>query len=306
MHCRIALARLLGCVWAASVGLGGCTRFSPDHEVRGDQYLLAGRLDDALAEYRVALRQDPENPELLVKLIEGYFRRDEVAWPYVSRLVALGPERAGPVLEALLDRARRKRERGAKSEALETVRRLAQIVPGFDLGELALDLAESLKESGDQRDAVRYYLMGMTDGSSGWPREWAALQLGEVYEGLEEPFRALRFYRLAMQGGTREMRSTARWGAGRVAYQLAESGWKAGDAGSALGYIEEVLAFGQPPFLMDEAWFLRGEILAEQGQTREALTAFEQVLSLNPSGQGRIVEEARSWIRDLRFRERRP
>ena len=62
-----------------------------------------------------------------------------------------------------------------------------------------------------------------------------------------------------------------------------------------------LIDLGVPENLLDEAWFLRGDILYALGRNDEALVAYQRVLDLNPTRSGQLVDRATRQIDIIRF-----
>ncbi|UCC82281.1 MAG: tetratricopeptide repeat protein [Gemmatimonadota bacterium] len=275
-----------------------------DHLALGDRLLGAGRAEDAMAEYQVALRQRGDQPEVLLRLAHGYSHLDRLdeTNDYYSRLLAVDSSYVDQAVADYLAMARRAlvgndRARFARAlEQLETVR------PGAVPDELALPFARYYYELGEHTSALPLYLAALAVQPE-VVEPTVDYELGRIYYELNECGRALDHFRAFL--ATRpsgEVRRDSRWHAGQCAFRLAQKDRLAGRPTEALAGFEEVIGLGAPQTLLDDAWFERGEILFSLGEYDEAVRSYQRVLELNPSRVGRKVRQAEDRIRSIRYR----
>jgi hypothetical protein len=69
----------------------------------------------------------------------------------------------------------------------------------------------------------------------------------------------------------------------------------------ALLLVDRTLEVGEPRNILQQVWFLKGEILSEMGDCETAVAAYRQVRQSDPSGTGQIVRNAERRIDEIRF-----
>lgn len=274
-----------------------------DHLARGDRLLGAGRLEAAMAEYQVALRQRENSPEALLRLAHGYAHLDRLdeSSQYYSRLLAMDSSHADQAISDYLAIAQRALERNDRAGMARALEQLEAVKPGGVPSELALPFARYYYELSEYARALPYY-QAVVASDPNAIEPVVRYELARSYDELGECPRALINYELYLENRRRgEHRSEASWHAGQCAYRLAQTEREAGRPERALERFEQVIELGAPQTLLDDAWFERGEILFGLGQFDEALRSYERVLELNPSRTGRRVRQAEKRIRDIRY-----
>ena len=97
----------------------------------------------------------------------------------------------------------------------------------------------------------------------------------------------------------------AHWHRGNCCYPLAKDLFEKEELEQALYYTDEIIASGQPQHYLDDAHFLRGEIMMRRENLEEARGAFRQVLRLNRYYyKERIADLARQRILEIDMRKR--
>lgn len=103
------------------------------------------------------------------------------------------------------------------------------------------------------------------------------------------------------EGGTEPNRDLL-YEEGKIAYLLAEKSLRAGDEERALQLLGRTIELGQPGILLDDAYFLTGEIYFGWEEYERALRSYKAVLRVDPYRKGGIVQKARERIRQVRVR----
>ncbi|UCF21391.1 MAG: tetratricopeptide repeat protein [Gemmatimonadota bacterium] len=275
-----------------------------DHLAWGDRHLGAGRTQEALAEYQLALRQRGDDPDVLLRLAHGYAlldRLDETG-QYYARLLSLDSlavDQAVADFLAMAKRALSEDDRARFARALEQVEAMR---PGGVPDELALPFARYYYELDEYARALPLYIAVVAAEPDSVAAE-VRYELGRVYYELGECVQALSNFEVFLESRpSGEQRDDAKWHAGHCAYRLAEENLLAGRPSEALAGFERVIELGSPQALLDDAWFERGEVLFGVGEFGEALRSYERVLDLNPSRTGRKVRLAEERIRTIRYR----
>jgi tetratricopeptide (TPR) repeat protein len=275
-----------------------------DHLALGDRLFGAGRADDAMAEYQVALRQRGDQPEILLRLAHGYSELDRLdeTNDYYSRLLALDSSYVDQAIADYLAMAMRALDGDDTARFARALEQLETVQPGSVPDELALPFGRYYYELGEYASALPLYLAALAvQPDSVEPQ--VDYELGRIYYELDECGQALEYYRAFLASRpSGEARRDSRWHAGQCAFQVAQKDRLAGRPTEALAGFQEVIDFGAPQTLLDDAWFEKGEILFSLGEFDEAVGAYQQVLDLNPSRVGRKVRQAEDRIRSIRYR----
>lgn len=284
--------------------LAACTDPEPAI-VRGDRLWADSNYTDALAEYRLALRQGGEDEDIMVRVAHAYARTGQLdrAREVYGRLLEWAPEYTDQAVFDYLTLAERARARGDRFGMAGGVEAALELRPELDVGPMATRLARYHADMGNAARALEFYQRALVTAS---PDSVPGLlfEIALIHEGQGDCRVAVGYFTAYRQRVSRGRRAEeAQWHAGNCAYELAKQAHRAGNLTEALEHLSLVIELGQPVNIQDQAWFDRGEIYYALGRFDEALDSYHQVLELNKTrGGGLIVERAQSRIDDIRFR----
>lgn len=272
---------------------------------RGDVAFAADSLDEALAEYRLALRQGSRDADVLARAAHTFAELgqvDEAADLY--RQAADADPRWGDQAAAdLMHLARRAawgRERFRMATAVQEALRFR---PGIGLGDLALPLARHHFQNGEYSRALPLYQRALMRADT-VPE--ILFEIGQAYEEIGDCRRALGHYEAFYEAAPRSQRDAALLYIGSCALSVARElhegpAVSTEDMEEARTLVGRYLEVGEPRSLQGEAYFLLGEIHAALGECSEAQDAFAQVLRLESVGGGALMTRARERFDLLRF-----
>ncbi len=83
---------------------------------------------------------------------------------------------------------------------------------------------------------------------------------------------------------------------GKVSYSLAKDFFSKNHFDSALAYCESIIQIKSPKMLLDDTYFLMGEIYSEEGCYRDALKCYKEVVKLDKFENSDIASIARKKI----------
>lgn len=269
--------------------LGGCSPRASDRSAvrRGDEAFAMGNYDEALAEYRLAVRQGTDDPEVTARVAHTYTilnRVDDAATYYldaVTRDSSLVDQAVADLMH-VAQRALSTGDRFAMATAVENALRLR---PGVGVGEMALPLARHYYRNGQHGRALPFYEKAMAEASDSLPD--VVFEVGVAHDEIGDCEHALVFFERF-----REMSRPWEWGEvnwyiGRCAFELAGrlregTGSSSGERAEArleeaLQLVDRTIEVGEPRNIQAQAWFEKGEILADLGRCEEAMDAYAQV-----------------------------
>lgn len=268
---------------------------------RGDAAWARGEFEDALAEYRLALRAS-EDPEGLMRVAHAYVQlgRSDDAQPYYRRAVEADPDLKNQAISDLVVLARKADARGDRYGLASSLEFALELEPGIGIGSLALPLAQYYAEGGEFERALPLF----QTAAAAMPADEASriyFDMGQAYEELGQCGRALTFFEQARTGASRNRRAEISWHLGNCSFQLALDLRTSGRDDEALRYITRVISIGEPRNLQPQAHFEHGEILASRGECTEAVAAFGRAIAESGRGGGPLVPRAEQRIDEIRF-----
>lgn len=272
--------------------------------VRGDRLWADSNYTNALAEYRLALRQSGDDEDVLLRVAHAFAKTGQLdrAREAYDQLLLRAPEYRDQAILDYLELADRARERGDRFGLAGGIEAALALRPELDVGEYAPQLARYYAEMGNARRSLEFYQRALASASAD-STPALLFEIGLSLEGQGNCRAAIGYFMAYRQRVPRGRRTTeATWHAGNCAYELARQSHRAGNLTEALEQLALVTELGQPENIQDQAWFDRGEILYALGRFDEALEAYQRVIDLNRTrGGGQIVERARQRIDDIRF-----
>lgn len=300
------MRRRLAGLLALSLGLpllAGCDNPEPAL-ARGDRLWAEGNYQNALAEYRLALRQGGEgDDEVQLRVAHAYATLGQLerAKEFYGRLLVRSPSYTDQAVYDYLELARPGRERGDRFAVAGGVEAALELRPDLPLGDLALILARYYADLGETRRAVEFYQRALASTPTD-STPTLLYELGQVHVAQGNCGAALGYFLAYRQRAPRgARRGEASWHAGNCAYELAKQAHQSGALTDALERLSLVLELGEPVTVQDQAWFDRGEILYALGRFDEAVEAYGKVLELNRARRGVLAERAQQRLDEIRF-----
>jgi len=299
LRAGLAAAALAGTVLAA-----GCADEAGASLARGDRLVGTGDLSAAIAEYRLARRQQGDAPEVLLRLAHAYAQRGEVSTTaeLYARLLEQDSTYRHQAAADLVGVARKGLERGGPdrmARALEPVLELGS--PSLVPRDLRLELARHYSDRQEFTRALPLYLSVIQEDPDVSPG--VRYGLARAYEELGGCREALPHFDAYLQAMEETETDTGgvRWHYGSCLYEVARSDRERGRTGDALERVERLIDLGRPRTLMDRAQYLRGEMLLAQGRDQEALEAYREVLRLNPTLSDPLARSAEEKVRQIQY-----
>jgi tetratricopeptide (TPR) repeat protein len=270
--------------------------------VRGDRFWADSNFSDALAEYRLAMGQQP-TPQNKARVAHAYIETGqfERAREIYDELIAQRSDYADQAIFDYVRVARRAAARSDRYSMASAVDAATRLRPGLPLDDLALPLARYYASTGDPPRALDFYERALSVAPADSVPA-LLFEIAQMHESQGNCAEATGFFRAFLSRTRRHPRTgEAQWHIGNCAWTLGRRAQQDGNQIRALDYLNTVIALGVPENLVDDAWFERGEILIQLGNRDEAMSAFLRVLELNRTGNNQLVDRARRRIDQLRF-----
>ena len=290
---------------AALALLAACSpRASEQNAVRrGDEAFAQGIFEEALAEYRLALRQGADDPEITARVAHTYalLGRVDDAASFYAEAVAREPaliDQAVSDMMRLADDAHASGDRFAMATAVEAA---LELRPGIGVGGMGLPLAEHYYSNGEFGRALPFYQLALAGARDSLPE--IVFQVGRAYSEIGDCDRALLFFERFRQMVRAAQRGEVDWYIGTCAFDMARE-LRGGTLAPAqleraLELVNRAVEVGEPRNIQAQAWFDKGEILAELGRCQEAMEAYAQVRYADQAGS--LVDRAQSRFDEIRF-----
>lgn len=298
---KLVLALAVGCVTA----LGACSTADEESAVqRGDVAFAVGRLEDALAEYRLAVRQGADDASIHARVAHTYARlgRVDLAAQSYQNAVQLDPAMADQALSDLVRMARDAQLSGDRFAMATAVESALDLEPAVGVGDVALPLARHYFQNGEYGQALPFYQIAMSEMRDSTPE--IVFEVAQAYEEIGDCEHALVFFERFAERVQRWERGEVDWYIGTCAFNVANELLQRSNAGEeemerALVLLDRTIEVGEPRNIQARAWFEKGETLADLGRCQEAMDAYAQVRNADQAGA--LVDRAQAAFDEIRF-----
>ena len=284
--------------------LAGCGSDDQDAVRRGDRLAGEGRIEEAIAEYKLALRQRGAEPEILLRLGHAYAGQGEVdaSLRYFDQLLEIDSTYTYQVAADLVEAATVARDEGALDNMARALRPVQRLGIGQIPGDLKLALARYYQESGDPGAALPLYLSAL-ETVDGEPPKRVWFETARSFQELGGCGEALGYYEKFLEGRGRDPgdQAAAQWEYGMCLLEVAETERDRGRDRAATGLLDTLIELGVPRGILDRAHFNRGEVRLAEGSVAGAREDYEMVLELNPARTGPLVRMAEDRLREILY-----
>lgn len=290
--------------FASASGLAAACGTDPGEETaraRGDHAFARGDFEEALAEYRLSLKQVGATTGDTVRAAHAYagLGRVDDARSLYEAAVASDVSHAFQAVADFVAAARRADENGDSYAMASALEAAWSIGPGAMPADLALPLARHYTAVGESVRALPLYLM-LLDAARDDPG--LVLETARAHHEIGDCERALALFEEFVALERRRERET-RWHVGSCAYRLAEEWTAEGRVEEALERLDLVLQAAEPRPLLPRAHYARARLLERLGRCAEALAAYGQVGRAGTGASAVLADSARSRVDEIRFGE---
>ena len=288
-----------GCLIA--VAASACvTRAAEDGAtLRGDQAWAHGDYEEALAEYRLAVRRGANSGDAHLRVAHAYARLgrvDEARQAY-RRAIEVEPDLVDQAVSDLVRLARTAQQQADRFALASALEAAAELNPDVNFARLAFPLASHYAANGEHARALVFFQRALSGDSVPEVLYETAL----AYEEVGACESALAFYRRFVETVPTRQQRDAGWHIGKCSYDLAQEFRDDGDHEGALALLQETVARGEPRTHLARAYFELGELLVSFARCDEAVDAFGGAAREDPSVSRALARRAEHWIDQLRF-----
>jgi tetratricopeptide (TPR) repeat protein len=290
----------------ALLTLAACSpRASEENAVRrGDEAFAQGDFEEALAEYRLAERQGSDDPATAARIAHTYalMSRVDDAGSYYRMAAGEDPNFTDQAVSDLMRLAREAHASGDRFAMATAVESARELRPGIGMGDMTLDLARHYFTNGEYGQALPYYQIALADASDSLPE--VVYEVGRAHEEIGDCEHALVFFEQFRAMVRPWQRGEVDWRIGTCAFNIARELQSRAELdpdqlSRALDLINRTVEVGEPRQIQAQAWFEKGEIMAELGDCEGAMEAYAQVRYADQAGSW--IDRAQSRFDEIRF-----
>jgi len=217
-----------------------------------------------------------------------------------DKLIELDPRWKTKALKKLLQAGNQAAEKGKEFTAVTIYSKILEFEPDFEMGEKNILMGNWFFDSRDYEKSIDYYIEGMKYKSSDSDLR---LKLAQCYINTNDLISAYD----VLKEATKELSSwRLRYWLGKTSFKLAEKRIEEGNYDSAELYLNELISLGMPKVLIDDAYFLLGDIKLSQEQYELATKHYNKVLELNKFAKPKIRREAEEALAIIKNMEDNP
>lgn len=267
--------------------------------LRGDQAWAHGDYEEALAEYRLAVRRGANSGDAHLRVAHAYARLgrvDEARQAY-RRAIAVEPDLADQAVSDLVRLARTAQDQNDRFALASALEAAVELNPDVNFSRLAFPLASHYAANGEHARALVFFQRALSGDSV--PEVLYATAL--AYEEVGACESALAFYGRFLEAVPTSEQHDAGWHIGKCSYDLAQEVRRDGDHEGALTLIQETVTRGEPRTHLARAYYELGELLVSFARCGEAVDAFRGAAREDPSASRALARRAEHWIDQLRF-----
>ena len=277
---------------------------------RGDEAFAQANYEEALAEYRLAIRQGADDPYVTARVAHTYARMGRVddAGAYYADAAARDPDLIDQAISDLMHLAMIARDENDSFAMATAVESALQLRPGVGVGGMSLSLARHYYRSGEYGRALPFYQMALTDAVDDSQPD-VVFEIGVAHDEIGDCENALLFFERFVAMVRPWERSEAEWHIGKCAHTIAkglldqaleeDSQQMQAELERALKLVNRVVEVGQPQTIQAQALFEKGEILDGLGRCQEAMNAYYQVRFVDQAGT--LLALAQDRFDEIRF-----
>jgi tetratricopeptide (TPR) repeat protein len=217
-----------------------------------------------------------------------------------ERLIDIDPRWKTKVLKSLLQAGNAATRRGKDFMAVMIYSKILEFEPEFDLEEKNILMGNWFFDSRDYEKSIGYYIKGLEYDTR---NEELRLKLAQCYININDLISAYDI----LKESTKELPSwRLRYWLGKTSFKLAKKRIEEGNYDSVELYLKELIALGMPKVLIDDAYFILGDIKLSQEKYEEAAKYYNKVLDLNKFAKPKIRKEAEEALKIIKHMEDYP
>lgn len=290
----------------------GCSPRATDSDAvrRGDESFALGEYDEAIAEYRLAIRQGVDDPTIVARVAHTYalLGRVDDAGSYYVDASARDPELTDQAVSDLMWLARASFDAGDRFSMARAVETALELRPGIGIDQMALPLARHYYAAGEYGRALPFYQKAMAE-ATGESAPEIVFEVGVAYDEIGDCENGLVFFERFREMVRPWERGEVDWYIGTCAFDLARN-LRAriedfdpldvrDELEESLRLVERTIAVQEPRNIQAQAWFEKGEILVDLRRCDDAMTAYAQVRYADQAGS--LIDRAQDRFDEIRF-----
>lgn len=270
--------------------LGGCNREARVKIARAREHMEKreyGRAVETLETISPSRRT--ANVNLLLAEVYGIRFEFEKADHALRTTYERFPARKDTVLSAYLSLAERFEKRKRTDLAILAYTSLLELESEYNIGNGFYLLGHHYVETNDLAKAMLYFEKAVEYVTDKRTLTRSKIELIDIYEGVGR-------YREAIEISLDDQSTDIVFRRGKLSFLYAQALFSKKEFDSALAYCESIIVINSPRSLIDDTYFLMGEIFSADNNYKEAVKCYREVVKLDKFGNSELAAMARKKI----------
>lgn len=261
------------------------------------KYIKVWNYDRALTE--IISYRNVKDAEVQYLLGYCYLKKNEFgeALTYFEKSLVINEEYKDSVIAIYNNLAANALKIDESERALFFYEEIAKLVPAYEQASNLFLIGDLNFNSGNYPASVQAYIKALAIDST-------SKQARQVKQRLVQAlFESSRFYEaleLAEQQYENLKTAANLLQLNEIRFALGNDLFNQGLLDSSQVFFELIISMQEPKSLLDDTYFLIGEIYLKRNNFDKALEAYKKVLRLNPYEKGEVVKKAKERIREIK------
>lgn len=240
----------------------------------------------------ISLLSSDSSARALLMLAKIHFKIDHPSEGIetVEKLCRLHPEKCKDGLKIVEEYKKKAMKSGRRYAAVQCILTLKKLDPDYKGEEDLKYLGDYYYDREDYEDAVQYYEEWLLTDSTDIDTRLKLARAFQKLGNLENAYSVLKNGE-KINGGWE-----VRYELGKVSFLLGKKFFKEGNYVMAEEFLKETIRIGLPEVLIDDAYFLLGDIAFSKNDSRQAEIYYRKVIDLNRFSSNAIVRKAQKRI----------
>lgn len=280
----------------------GCQQSESERAIkRGKNYLLKGQYTDAVAEFHLALKTDPQNAETLYLIGSCYSKLGDLnrTHEFFTRAIQIDAKWAPSVIPHYAELVERFRARNDKPRLIQVLSWLLEIDPGYDLEDNYYILGDYYYQQRDYENALTVYQQALFKMPEDAREKLARRRIIECEVELGDYAAAVaacdRYFERYSDLSYKEIEKV-QWIQGQAAYYLAKDYLDQKLYDEAIEAAHRTIRLNKPQNLIDDAYLLLGQAYEAQNEVDKAREACENAIKANGDPSSTLAHQARRCL----------
>jgi tetratricopeptide (TPR) repeat protein len=261
------------------------------------KYIARWNYDRALTE--IISFRNAQDPEIQYLLGYCYLKKNEFgeAQTYFEKSLLIDEIYKDSIINIYNNLAKNALKINEPQRALFFYEEIAKLVPAYEQAGNLFLIGDLNFESGNYPAAIEAYMKALAIDSM--PKQIRQVKQ-RLVQALFESNRLYEALDLAQQKYEDLKTAANLLQLNEIRFALGNELFNDGALDSAEAFFELIISIQEPKSLLDDTYYMIGEIYLKRNNLEKALEAYKKVLRLNPYEKGEVVKKAKERIKEIK------